>query len=187
MVPVESIRTLTVNKCKCGNQIPYRAKVDGEWKSLKNRSRCLTCVPFGTSAYRHKTLEEKRSSNAKKQSRHYFKKKEENGIGPVNARRKERRSWVLGILGGECCLCTYRKCSRNLAFHHVDTKSFSLSELAFSKAWERMRPELSKCIVVCSNCHGEIHGGMVDGSKIEACLARTKDALSDIRSWPTAS
>lgn len=36
--------------CSCGNRIPNRVKVEGKWRNLQSRRRCLSCVPFGTPA-----------------------------------------------------------------------------------------------------------------------------------------
>lgn len=34
--------------CSCGNTVPNRLKIDGKWRNLQSRRRCLVCVPFGT-------------------------------------------------------------------------------------------------------------------------------------------
>lgn len=66
--------------------------------------------------------------------------------------------------GGKCQLCGYSKCHRSLHFHHIDPsmKDFDISrftDVPFS--WHRLRQELDKCILVCANCHGEIHAGLI--------------------------
>lgn len=74
----------------------------------------------------------------------------------VNAKRK-----LVEYKGGKCCICGYNKCDQALDFHHVDqsTKEFSISSRirSFSKILE----EVDKCILVCSNCHREIHYGII--------------------------
>jgi hypothetical protein len=60
---------------------------------------------------------------------------------------------------GNCCsICGYNKNITALEFHHIDpkTKSFELSYHS-AKNWEEIKTELDKCIIVCSNCHKEIH------------------------------
>lgn len=59
--------------------------------------------------------------------------------------------------GGKCCKCGYDKCIAALEFHHIDPsiKDFNISK-RYSKM-EKVNKELDKCILVCANCHREIH------------------------------
>ena len=52
---------------------------------------------------------------------------------------------------------------RALHFHHVDeaTKKFSISSNV-TRNWEDTLNELRKCVLVCSNCHMEIHDGLTE-------------------------
>ena len=61
--------------------------------------------------------------------------------------------------GGSCSLCAYNKCLSALEFHHVDPKKkeFRLSRIQGKKNLHSYYNELEKCILVCSNCHKEIH------------------------------
>ncbi len=57
-----------------------------------------------------------------------------------------------------CFFCGYRKCPEALQFHHMTgEKDFQLSEL--SQSMERLYAELNKCMVICANCHFELHHG----------------------------
>lgn len=60
-------------------------------------------------------------------------------------------------LGNKCCKCGYNKCEAALEFHHTDPneKDFVLAGAKYGK--EKMLKELEKCILVCANCHREIH------------------------------
>jgi hypothetical protein len=48
-------------------------------------------------------------------------------------------------------------------FHHVDPRNKE-KEIArmITYRWESIVSELSKCIVVCANCHRKIHAGILD-------------------------
>ena len=61
--------------------------------------------------------------------------------------------------GGACNSCGYKKCIGALEFHHMDPsiKEFQLSSSARSAFNDRVKQELDKCILLCSNCHREQH------------------------------
>jgi hypothetical protein len=60
--------------------------------------------------------------------------------------------------GGKCSKCGYDKCMDALQFHHLDPskKEFSLGQKR-QFTLSVLRKELEKCILVCANCHAEIH------------------------------
>lgn len=57
-----------------------------------------------------------------------------------------------------CSICGYNKCNQVLYFHHTDPreKDMRVSQLRTASV-ERIISEIKKCIVVCANCHAEIH------------------------------
>lgn len=63
----------------------------------------------------------------------------------------------------KCCICGYNKCKSALEFHHLDPKQkdFGISAKGYTRSWEKIKEELDKCIMVCANCHREIHDGLV--------------------------
>lgn len=75
---------------------------------------------------------------------------------------------MVEMKGGKCQVCGYDRCLIALDFHHIDetTKEFGLSQRDLTKSWVKIKAELSKCVLVCANCHREIHAKMVDLSKI---------------------
>ena len=80
----------------------------------------------------------------------------------VNSRRGRVRHKAIRYKGGKCVVCGYAKMCRSLVFHHLDPsdKDFEVSSSTASLSWERIKSELDKCILVCANCHGEIHDGL---------------------------
>lgn len=59
-----------------------------------------------------------------------------------------------------CKLCKYNKTGYALEWHHMnDDKAYNPSNL-LSKSWEAYQKEVSKCVLLCSNCHREVHAGI---------------------------
>lgn len=74
---------------------------------------------------------------------------------------KER---MIDSFGGKCFICGYSKCSKALEFHHInpDEKEFNFGEImARPKSWDKIVVELRKCVCLCSNCHREVHAGIL--------------------------
>lgn len=60
--------------------------------------------------------------------------------------------------GGMCRICGYNKCWDALEFHHVNQDEKDFYPLrGYKKSWSKLKAELDKCILVCANCHREIH------------------------------
>jgi hypothetical protein len=80
----------------------------------------------------------------------------------VAARRKKLRDMALEYGGGKCIICKYKKSRRAMVFHHLDPmkKDFGLSVRGLTRSWEKMRAELDKCVLLCANCHAEVHDGI---------------------------
>lgn len=77
----------------------------------------------------------------------------------VSERRRKLKEMAVAYKGGKCCKCGYDKCLGALDFHHRDsnTKSFGISSKGLTYSFEKVKAELEKCILVCKNCHAEIH------------------------------
>jgi hypothetical protein len=86
----------------------------------------------------------------------------------------QRRRWsarkikAIEIMGQKCCKCGYSKNIAALDFHHIDplTKEMSWTKLRL-QPWEDVVKELKKCILVCGNCHAEIHYPQCDINNIK--------------------
>ena len=76
--------------------------------------------------------------------------------------RQRIKQWALEYKGNKCEICGYNKCSEALDFHHTDMsqKEFNLSDRDLICDWSQIRLELDKCMLVCANCHREIHANM---------------------------
>lgn len=79
--------------------------------------------------------------------------------------RKNTKQKVLVCMGKECQICNYNKCPEALEFHHLDPnkKEFGLgSIMATPVSWEKIVLEMMKCILLCANCHREVHSNFTE-------------------------
>jgi len=57
-----------------------------------------------------------------------------------------------------CSICGYNKCAFVLDFHHDKGKNYEIPRMANShNSMERLKEEIKNCIVLCANCHRELH------------------------------
>jgi len=157
-------------KChNCGNKKPKsefsskkRFKIDENGK-LEIRDQyyttCKICRPI---------------LNAKKDKKWHEKYGEENKEKIIKSRERFYKKniqlyidVIIDIIGKniECELCGYNKNFAAIDFHHKDPnkKEYGIHSLTRGgknptvKSIELLKKELPKCMIVCSNCHREIH------------------------------
>ena len=69
-----------------------------------------------------------------------------------------KRKWIQDYkLRHGCAICGYNKNARALEFHHIDGEKEFCINTACGKGLDAIKEEIKKCIVVCANCHREIH------------------------------
>lgn len=80
----------------------------------------------------------------------------------VSERRKKLKLMLIEYKGGKCICCGYKKFAGAFDLHHIDgsTKEFGLSTRGVTRSWEKIKKEADKCVLVCANCHREIHAGL---------------------------
>lgn len=94
-----------------------------------NRRYCYVCVPKGLTRNRHAVA-----------------------LMKAKSAKARREKMDLG-----CEICGYNRCGSALEWHHPDEgKEANPSRLASSN-WAKYKEETAKCILVCANCHREIH------------------------------
>jgi len=79
----------------------------------------------------------------------------------VTERRRKLKVMVVEYKGNKCALCGYKKCIWAFDLHHIDEskKDFGLSVRGLTRSWNKIKEEADKCLLVCANCHREIHVG----------------------------
>jgi len=82
----------------------------------------------------------------------------------VKKRTVERNRRIIAEAQAEGCSRCDERDLRCLDFHHVDptTKSFGFGRGQARDCGEtKLRAEIAKCIVLCSNCHRKLHGATI--------------------------
>jgi len=131
----DNMKTKTCINCKVEKNIDEFALSKG-----KVREKCKDCLK--------QYMNDHYKSNKKK----YF--------DYATKRSNELRDWYKNLKKTLCC----EKCKENhpavLEFHHTDPKlkDFSIADALWHKLSKtKIENEISKCIVLCSNCHRKLH------------------------------
>ena len=73
------------------------------------------------------------------------------------SRRQNLKQIAVEHLGGKCQRCGYDKYIGALEFHHKDPTQKDMGIAGSGKKWETIKEEVEKCMLLCANCHREIH------------------------------
>lgn len=92
----------------------------------------------------HKALEEKNTALHTKQK----------------LKSEEVRKRLIDLKGSKCSVCGYNKNNSSLCFHHLNSeeKLFNIdARTCNGYSFERLVNEANKCLLLCHNCHMELH------------------------------
>ena len=78
-------------------------------------------------------------------------------VDAVHRRRHRLKEMSIEYKGGKCERCGYDKSKRALSFHHLDPNEKEFTVSSANKSWDSVKKELDKCMLVCMNCHMELH------------------------------
>lgn len=105
----------------------------------------------------------------------------------IKQHRKTTKERIIFSLGGECVICGYQKCIKALEVHHIDPneKEFTFSKDMLCHSWEKLSEELKKCVLLCANCHREVHDNMLTNdfktSFVEENASKISQKIEDIK------
>ena len=104
-----------------------------------------------------------------------------NGKDIINYRRR-RKSNLIQVCGGKCCICGYDKTNSALEFHHInpDEKKYGIAQ-GNCHDLEKDLEEVRKCILVCANCHREIHDGLYKEEQLKQLQIYNEEIANKLR------
>ena len=75
--------------------------------------------------------------------------------------RKEIRVWLdKEKLKCGCVLCGYKIIPQALDYHHVAPHNKKRNGINVSYGFNSVLKEMKKCVLLCKNCHTEVHSGL---------------------------
>ena len=90
--------------------------------------------------------------------RKYYERHKEKVYTKKMMRRRRIKEELVMALGGGCKLCGYNKSPAALEFHHrKKNKEGCITELINNSSKKKSLKEARKCLLLCSNCHRELH------------------------------
>lgn len=101
----------------------------------------------------------------------------------VSNYRRKRKINLMEVLGNKCCLCGYNKIPNSLEFHHINPneKSFGIADNGICRDLETDLAEIKKCILVCANCHREIHANLYTQNDLIEKQIYNEDIANELR------
>ncbi len=172
---------MTIKICiNCEKEFSTNYEINGKKKHADKRKFCYTCSPIGYHNTRpsfddsiikrdsvtHDVIEKRCDTcSLVKHKIEFYKGHKSCKVchnNQVIDRQREIKKQCIDYMGGKCCKCGYCKYQGALEFHHLDPtkKDFGISRKQKTN-FEDLKKELDKCILICSNCHRELHGAMV--------------------------
>ncbi len=142
---------------KCNARIPNWMWIEGKRKNLHSRKFCLQCSPYR--GHNTKPDDPLRINGRKGKYSGWSSIAKNKNKENIYRRGQRRKKELVAISGGKCCKCGYNKSIKALTFHHrnPEEKVFPLCiNNLWSKAWDKIILEHSKCDLLCMNCHAEI-------------------------------
>lgn len=162
---------------KCNKEFPIWITINGIKKNLNNRKYCLECSPWGKHNTRKIIINNETNSkikickqcNQSKSVECFYKRRNNyNSIccdcenANTLTRQHTQKQKCIDYKGGKCVICGYNKLIAVLQFHHIrpENKLFTIGNYHLHKFDEKIINELNKCILLCANCHLEVHQGL---------------------------
>jgi len=86
-------------------------------------------------------------------------------IEKAQRHKRKIRRWLMRLKAERGCSLCKEGHPACLHFHHPnpELKLFEICDAMLSRSRDRIEAEISKCTVLCSNCHSKLHFGLRGG------------------------
>lgn len=163
----------------CNNEFKRHVIINGKKYNLNNRKYCLNCSPFKE----HNTKQKHIVKIAKENhtcpncnttypynEKYFYKRKNRINVELFSycrkcdikrtvANRVKIKRLLVEHFGGKCIICKFDKSQVSLCFHHIDPSKKEFNVNRIHNLADCIK-EAKKCILICRNCHNEIHSGL---------------------------
>lgn len=126
---------------------------------------CTSCGRFHEwNKYSHVSASpDKRNSRCDECRRRHDREAFHRSKGTYEDKRNALKNEYVQAMGGKCARCGYNEFLSGLDFHHIQNKEQPVAALITNarsgnaKWLSLLEYELTKCILLCRNCHGALH------------------------------
>ena len=90
----------------------------------------------------------------------YYNKNKESHYIRNNITKDKIKEYISEVKSGGCIKCN-EKVECCLDFHHLDNKIEGVASLKNKGSLKKVKEEIAKCVVLCSNCHRKVHAKLL--------------------------
>ena len=135
--------------------MPKRREITAEYpKNHRHIQKMIRCICCDT------TLSGRQSKYCSRQCKNDHNNNRYQTYLAQQRRGRRRKIALVNLKGAGCGNCGYNRNYSALEFHHKNpvSKLFQLDLRSLSnRKWSAILSEAKQCILVCSNCHKELH------------------------------
>lgn len=146
--------TLYCPKCET-----YKSPDDFYNNKRRKTGKGYTCKACDNARNKERAKTPKGRESSRRRTARYIENNPESHMAQRKAWQAKKKSIVEEYKADGCSVCGYNKCSRALDFHHTNPtdKDSSIADLVWNGSMQDLLTELTKCVVLCANCHREVH------------------------------
>lgn len=104
----------------------------------------------------------------------------------VSDYRRNRKLNLMKASGNRCCICGYNRTVSALEFHHInpEEKEYGIAAQGTCHNIQRDIAEIRKCVLVCANCHREIHEGFYNAEQLKKYQKFDEEFINQLTAPP---